>query len=325
MVLAKQENIDIIWLLDEPGRDLHSSTQIDLKNLFEDVSMHSQIIYTTHQPMMIPWHRLERINVVENIEANIIETHGTVINERFWSDYKGENSAKSPLGEALSLIVGSEFILGKEHVIVEGISDYFYLTAWVRFFQDSLKKIKWPKSFNLNDRIFIAADGVTKIPVYMLFLLRSTPNDFNCISLIDSKNETAEIKEVVEKFGSGLKERVFSYSEILPRNQIEEIEHLFTTRDYIDLCKEYYSTYQTNIKTPPFATFKPYTTQGGKITKYVYHQLHRFNPDLKSLDKTGIAMLAYSKLISSTICPFSNETKNNFMKILKFIDKKVKL
>lgn len=58
LAIAKLKKVQVLWLFDEPGRDLHSSSQIDLKRLFEDISKTSQIIYTTHHAMMVPWHRL---------------------------------------------------------------------------------------------------------------------------------------------------------------------------------------------------------------------------------------------------------------------------
>jgi predicted ATP-dependent endonuclease of OLD family len=118
LAVAQKENKQILWLFDEAGRDLHTTSQIDLKGFFETISKDAQVIYTSHLAMMIPWHRLERIFAVENTTAE-----GTIVHKRFWKDSK----LNSPLKEALSTFVGEYLLGGKEHLIVEGVSDYFFL------------------------------------------------------------------------------------------------------------------------------------------------------------------------------------------------------
>jgi len=46
-----------------------------------------------------------------------------MLHQRFWQDAE----LVSPLREALSLFIGEDLITGKNHIIIEGVSDYFYL------------------------------------------------------------------------------------------------------------------------------------------------------------------------------------------------------
>jgi len=157
LAIAQHESKQVLWLFDEPGRDLHSSSQIDLKRFFEEISKTSQIIYTTHQAMMVPWHRLERIFVVENLKRD-----GTVVHKRFWKD----TGLESPLKEALSTFVGEELFTGKRHIIVEGISDYFYIQGWLLFFQRNSSAKIWRETFETSETTTLPVDGIAKSPLY---------------------------------------------------------------------------------------------------------------------------------------------------------------
>lgn len=318
LAIAELEGKQVLWLFDEPGRDLHSSSQIDLKKFFEEISKNSQIIYTSHQAMMVPWHRLERIFVVENPE-----TAGTVVHKRFWKDKQLE----SPLKEALSTFVGEELFSGKQHIIVEGISDYFYLQGWLRFFQRNRTAQIWREDFEPLERVMVPVDGVGKIPLYCWFLGRQTKNKVNWAAIVDSKEDEETTRKTLESSGLGswkLNARcVGDLAEITGKGSIEEIESLFKPEEYIAVFHDYYNEEYTSYQIPEENEIKAGLSGEKKITKVITSLLQKKNPDVKikdeliDLDKTGIARKVYMILTREKEVPFSKKTQSNFEKILK--------
>jgi len=69
------ERADYIFLLDEPGLNLHAQAQKDfLRFIDERLAPQHPVIYTTHSPFLIDPARLDRIRTVEDVDGR-----GTVI------------------------------------------------------------------------------------------------------------------------------------------------------------------------------------------------------------------------------------------------------
>ena len=329
LAIAKQKNSNTIWLFDEPGRDLHATSQIDLRNFLALTSQDSQILYTTHQPMMIPWNRLEQLSVVKNIEGiigdNDLDPIGTIIHNRFWRDSGKETTLDSPLKEALGLVLGEHIFTGMEHIVVEGISDYFYLSGWLRFFQNSRADKIWNSSYGPLNRSFIPADGLNNIPLYLLFLARRAPDDINCVSIPDSAEDANTVKETFGNRGfMHLKDRTISLEELSSINGLVEVENLFSREDYYSLVRDYYKKNYPDIKIPDISKFpKSFSKWNGKITKYLEERFEKRNSDFLGLDKTGVAMHAYRELSSANSgkeISYSKKSEDTFSKVLQAID-----
>ncbi|MFX0201263.1 MAG: ATP-dependent endonuclease [Candidatus Hodarchaeota archaeon] len=325
LAIAQLEGNQVMWLFDEPGRDLHSTSQNDLKRFFEYVSQSSQIIYTTHQAMMVPWHRLERIFVVENSD-----THGTLVHRRFWKD----TGLESPLKEALSTFVGEELFSGKQHIIVEGISDYFYIQGWLLFFQRHRSAQIWRESFQPLQRVMLPVEGVAKIPLYCWFLGRQTKNKVNWVAIVDSKRDEESTRKILETTGLGSwKENAVSIGDLAKVNvinEIEEIENLFTVEEYVRVFHEYYRETYPNCNVPTEDNIKARLSENKithKITKVINSFLRENNPALEAtgktieLDKTGIARKVYLILTQEKDVPFCKETTSKFESVLRSISK----
>lgn len=321
LAIAELEGKQVLWLFDEPGRDLHSSSQIDLKKFFEEISQNSQVIYATHQAMMVPWHRLERIFVVENSK-----TDGTVVHKRFWKD----TGLESPLKEALSTFVGEELFSGKEHIIVEGMSDYFYLQGWLRFFQKSSDARIWSESFEPLQRVILPVEGVAKIPLYCWFLGREVRNKVNWVTIVDSKEDEEATRNRLESTGLGSWKKnaicIGDLAKTKDRDSIEEIENLFKPEEYIGVFHDYYKEEYPTVKIATENEIKAKLSknkENKKITKVITKLLQEKNPAAQlggkpiELDKTGIARKVYLMVTREKDLSFSKETQSNFEKILK--------
>lgn len=328
LAIAERSAKQVIWLFDEPGRDLHAKSQIDLKAFFERISGHSQVIYTTHQPMMMPWHRLERIFVVENTNQ-VDNEKGTVIHKRFWKD----EELKSPLREALALFVGEELLTGKEHLIIEGISDYFYLQGWLRFFQRKNSSTKiWTEQFSESTRSLTPVSGINKIPLFLLFIGRETGNQVNWVVLVDTGKKLEELNKQIGSSGlAKWAHKVTHLGALIGVNNVEnaeaqnvDIEDLFTKDEFFHDFIEYYSVSYPNVALPSLDEFREETINR-RAVEGIELLLQKQNPDIKingkdiTLDKPGVAQHVYYKLANGT-SKYSEETGRKFRAVLKETD-----
>ena len=126
LVEGRAEHVDSILLLDEPGHSLHPLAQRDLSAFFDNLSQTNQIIYTTHSPFLIDADRLERARKV------YIDEHGTTKatdNLKLQESNSPQAGAAFAVHSALNLSIMESLLIGCEPIIVEGISDQYYLTT----------------------------------------------------------------------------------------------------------------------------------------------------------------------------------------------------
>lgn len=120
-----------IILIDEPGVYLHANAQNELYSLFKDLTKgENQIIYTTHSPFMINSNDLQNIRAVIKDEYGFSHIYNkiTTIPVKNKSTYDTITPLVRALGMNLNHNIGPSF--KKNNVIVEGMSDYFYLHSY---------------------------------------------------------------------------------------------------------------------------------------------------------------------------------------------------
>src|SRR5208282_2791506 len=108
-----------VLLLDNPGLELHSDGQHDVKRFLEQKqSQNTQVIYVTHSPAMVDPYRLEQVRKVERF-GNAIGTK--VAKLRF------EGGVNTDLLEPVRTAIGSSLvnslIVNETNVLVEGAAD----------------------------------------------------------------------------------------------------------------------------------------------------------------------------------------------------------
>ena len=146
---------NLVILIDEPGQGLHEKAQKDVKRVLEELAQEkgAQIIYTTHYPNLIGTEGKEfaRIRVVSNTKD--IGTKVETVAQFASRADQGAKDSLSPLITAMGIhSVGSLLDAKRLNVVVEGISDHYYLTAF-------------RKLLNKNDRLyFLPACGVNNVP-----------------------------------------------------------------------------------------------------------------------------------------------------------------
>lgn len=150
-----------ILLIDEPGQGLHETAQKNVKVVLEELAKKGmQILYTTHNPSLIGVtdDELLRIRLVFQSKDN-----GTKINTiaQFASSTEGASKdALSPIITAMGIShLGQIIDTTKLCIVVEGITDHYYLTA----FQQLLAVT--------SDHAFIPACGVKNVKPLISILI----------------------------------------------------------------------------------------------------------------------------------------------------------
>jgi hypothetical protein len=119
-----------IFLLDEPGANLHEKAQADVLNLIEKISPSIGVIYSTHSPHLISYSGIHRILAVERDPDTT--GHPTRV---IGSHALGAASIDtlSPILTAMGVALSRQSTIQRENnVILEELSAYYYLRAFWR-------------------------------------------------------------------------------------------------------------------------------------------------------------------------------------------------
>lgn len=208
LVESQGDNEGAILLLDEAGLTLHPLAQKDLCLFFNKLSENNQIINTTHSPFIIDTENIDRCRVVYS------DNNGhTVVSDNL-REGSGEVGSKSvyAVHAALGLTVSDVMLQGSQVVIVEGISDQYYLST-IKSALIREGKIKPNKEI-----VFAPAGGVKGVPG--ITGLVSAKNDDLPFVVLDSDGS-----------GEGFRDKLFNglYKEckekVLEIKTFTEIEH----------------------------------------------------------------------------------------------------
>lgn len=148
LVESEEGHKDAILLLDEPGIHLHPTAQQGLIGFFEKLAEKNQLIYTTHSPFLIDGQHLHRVRPVTEDETG----HSTINAETWPSD----RETIFPLQAAAGYAMVQGLFQHKKNVLVEGMSDYYYLHALVQ-------QCRAAGRTSLPDEIYITPCGGTKL------------------------------------------------------------------------------------------------------------------------------------------------------------------
>jgi predicted ATPase len=118
---SDENHKNCILLLDEPGLSLHPNAQTDLIRFFHQLSRKNQIIYTTHLPFLVDHNNLDKVKAVYT-EKGLTK----ISNDLNKADK--ERKAIQPVNAAIGITASQSLLVGCDIVIVEGVSDQFYLT-----------------------------------------------------------------------------------------------------------------------------------------------------------------------------------------------------
>ena len=147
LVESDEGHKDAVLLLDEPGLHLHPTAQQELIKFFETLAMKNQVVYTTHLPFLIDGERLHRVRpVTEDETGHSRITIGT------WPE---DRETIFPLQAAAGYAMIRGLFTHRRNVLVEGMSDFYYLQALSQQCADSDRAA-------LPDDIYLTPCGGTK-------------------------------------------------------------------------------------------------------------------------------------------------------------------
>ncbi len=204
---------DFILLIDEPGQGLHETAQKDVKRVIEDLVLRgAQIIYSTHHPLLIDIDdKISRLRLIylKNTEGSKIGTISQCVS--------GNNQTLdmlSPIITAMGL-VRVDFCNDKLNVVLEGITDKFYIEAF-------RKLLGREDKYN-----FIPASGADNIK-HVVSILLGWGHDFK---IIHDKNQRV-YRTLVKVFFSHTDDTGEVDTKIRHLCEYAGIEDIFTKQDF---------------------------------------------------------------------------------------------
>jgi predicted ATP-dependent endonuclease of OLD family len=205
---------DNLILFDQPGDKLHPGGQRDLLARFEEMSEENQIVYSTHTPFMIDKDYPERVRLITRPNDDT-----KIINKLTKKDIFEDELLRNSLGLVLSDIAP----VAEKNVLVEGLLDKVIFLEFI----EKLKPFKF--KINLNNVIFIPANGASKVPYYANFI---KSNGLSALAIFDNdtagKNAIKEIKakkilESKDILMVGLADaKLQTIEDLLPKKLVEE-------------------------------------------------------------------------------------------------------
>lgn len=230
--MDKHENA--ILLLDEPGMSLHALKQRDFRETISRLAEKNQTLFTTHSPFLVGPDELDIVRVVGMKDR----TSGTKVHTTISSE---DPAGLLPLQEALGYDLAHSLFSQQRNLILEGITDYWYLEAVSELLRASNESI-------LNEKIaLVFANSAGKV-VYYATILHA--HNLKVAALLDSDaagDQAAQQETLVHTLGNKNILRTKDYCAV-PKAEIEDL-----LRDtLIDLAKsEYGKDLATAAKSQP--------------------------------------------------------------------------
>lgn len=147
-----------ILAIDEPGLYLHAKAQSDVLSLLEELSEDNQIIFSTHSPYLIDPSKLGRLRLITtNQKTNDVEMSNFNTN--------ADIETLTPIITAIGLDLTKGFSFpNKKNIVVEGVSDYYYLQAMLHHLKTN-QKYNFP-----DDVVFIPCVGNNNVSTVVSLL-----------------------------------------------------------------------------------------------------------------------------------------------------------
>lgn len=186
---AMDKHKNAILLLDEPGMSLHGLKQRDFRDTITRLAEHNQTIYTTHSPFLVGPDELDLVRVVELKNRK----EGTKVHTTISSS---DPAGLLPLQEALGYDLAQSLFSQQRNLILEGITDYWYLDASAQLLSDAGIE-------SLNDKIaLVFANSAGKVVYYATILFA---HNLKVAALLDSDaagDQAAQQENLVHTLGN---------------------------------------------------------------------------------------------------------------------------
>jgi predicted ATP-dependent endonuclease of OLD family len=223
-----ENNDNVIILLDEPGLGLHARAQADLLRFVEErLSESTQVIYTSHSPFMVNPKHLHRVRLVEDLTTRENPDIGAKVSTDVLSV---EKDTLFPLQAALGYDIAQNLFVGGYNLVVEGISDYVYLSLLREYLEDKNR-------VTLDPRVTITpVGGADKIPTFVALLGAHV----DVTVLIDEDvSNNQRLQDMIQR-GLLDSSRLLSVGQVTQMRDAN-VEDLFTIEEYLELYNTTFS------------------------------------------------------------------------------------
>jgi energy-coupling factor transporter ATP-binding protein EcfA2 len=146
---SEKNSDDRVFLLDEPGANLHPKAQADVLKLINKLSATIPIVYSTHSPHMIEYDKLFRVLAIQrdgeenDSPTRVIHAHKLAA---------ASQDTLSPLLTAMGVDLSHQQVIQKKNnVLLEELSGFYYLAAF------------WKLTKEKQSAHFLAASGANNV------------------------------------------------------------------------------------------------------------------------------------------------------------------
>lgn len=186
---TKGKHANTILLLDEPGVSLHALKQREFRKTISQLAEENQTIYSTHSPFMVGPDELDIVRVAELVDRSI----GTKVHTTISSS---DPAALLPLQEALGYDLAQSLFTSQRNLILEGLTDYWYIEAISGLLKDGGKVA-------LHDKVALVPANTASKVVYFATIL--VAQSLKVAALLDSDNagdQAASQEVLVHRLGA---------------------------------------------------------------------------------------------------------------------------
>lgn len=295
MYETRGEFKNAIILLDEPGLHLHAAAQRDLLDRMRAYSKSNQLIYSTHLPFMIEFTRLDNIYVAEELA-----TEGTKVHKN-WAT--ADKDSRFTLQAALGLSWSQSLFVAQHNLIVEGVTDFWFLTCLSTMLRDA-------GQVGLDPQLVVTPVGGASKAAYVGTILRG--QKLNVAVLLDSDAEGKTAYEQLVKSWILQAKHVLSVGDVLGVKEPRTLEDLFDEAYYLEQTR---SVYQKELAGQPLAL-----TPGDKRPVVERIEEAFKAKGVASFNKGRVAKRLMEELPKRKLSDLSAGTVDNFKKLIAVIN-----
>lgn len=270
-VQKEHKGEDIILLLDEPGLFLHGRAQEDLLRYFgEELQGKHQVLYTTHSPFMVDATDFQRIRIVQDkgIDSDEVlnrDEDGTKI---VTDVLEASDDSLFPLQGALGYDIHQTLFVGKNCLVVEGVSDLLYIQTMSgvlgRAGREALSE-NW---------VVTPVGGIDKVPTFVALL--GSQKKLNIATLIDFQNRDKQTIENLYKKRILSKKHVYTYADFTGGKEADA-EDMFDLDFYLELVNgEFGAELGTPINASDITGKQPRVVV--RLEKHLGNSFNHFRP-----------------------------------------------
>lgn len=270
-VQKEHKGKDIILLLDEPGLFLHGRAQEDLLRYFdEELKGRHQVLYTTHSPFMVDATDFQRIRIVQDkgIDSDAVLNRDEDGTKVVTDVLDASDDSLFPLQGALGYDIHQTLFVGKNCLVVEGVSDLLYLQTISGVLDRSDREA-------LSENwVITPVGGIDKVPTFVALL--GSQKKLNIATLIDFQNKDKQTIENLYKKRILSKKKVYTYADFTDTKEADA-EDMFGLDFYLELVNgEFGSEVGAPIKASDIKDKHPRLVV--RLEKHIGNSFNHFRP-----------------------------------------------